>query len=279
MSKKNKVNQQCVAILDQQNNCLIDNFCYFEYPSICQWKHGSLPTTESTTMTTTTTSTPFTSNKPTTRITVCDFNKLQIVCPKEYSIYVFGGFYGRTQNGICGSSWQTNCNYDATISFRQRLRGFQSISINNFTSNFVGENPCPGVTQYAIIDYLCIPNNARKPDTLTCDSWMKTASFIRADGLPNYCDCSNNLIVPWNRISDCEPITTTFYYYEGFVTRGLQLLRTTTQSLYQNNVIKVNTNVIGTTTVFRFDAKSTTTTIIPTTGHSNGKCLKSHETS
>jgi hypothetical protein len=76
---------------------------------------------------------------------------------------------------------------------------------------------------------------------------MQTVDFKRVDGSVNQCMCQNNLIVSWDRITDCEPIQTTFFYYEGFVT-GVGIF---------NPVMNEN-------------PEATTTT----TGHSHGKCVK-----
>ncbi len=248
MINKKRIDKQCVSILDKNQYCVIDDFCYNEYPSICEWKNGIL----STTMLYVITTTPFTSDKPAIQVLVCESNPLNIECPAEHSIYVFKAFYGRTENNICGSSWSTECNYDnATASLRNRLIGYQSISNHNLTSGFVGDNPCYGVSKYAIIDYLCIQNDEFKPVLLPCEKWMNTVDFKRVDGLVNQCICQNNLIVSWDQITDCEPIQTTFFYYEGFVT-GLDSFDTTTNK----------------------SLKGTTTTTTTNTGNSHGKCVK-----
>lgn len=171
---------------------------------------------QKTTLSTSTTS--LTSNAPLTRVTVCNQNELNIECPIGYSIQIFKAFYGRSQNGTCGSSWNTNCTYDATNAFKNVFTGYQSVIVN-FTSYFVGYNPCPGVSKYAIIDYLCIPNNNRiDTNLITCREWMKTATFIKENDMANQCNCSNNKIVSWSNISKCKPVVTTFLFYEGFVT-------------------------------------------------------------
>jgi hypothetical protein len=98
------------------------------------------------------TTTPLTSDKPAIQVLVCESNPLNIECPAEHSIYVFNAFYGRTENNICGSLNAIMLN--ATVSLRNRLIGYQSISNDNLTSGFVGDNPCYGESKYAIIDYL-----------------------------------------------------------------------------------------------------------------------------
>ena len=207
---------------------------------LCEWENGVLPTTIATNTRTTTTTIPFTSHEPAIRVTVCDSNPLNIERPNGYSIYVFNAFFGRTQNNICGSSWYTNCIYDnATISLRERLIGYQSISVKNFISDLFGKNPCPGVSKYAIIDYLSVPNKEFLPIELNCAPWMQTVDFKSVDGSINECRCSNSLTVSWYHISDCTPIQTKFYFYKGFITGNAMAVEITT-----------------------------------TTGHSHAKCLK-----
>ena len=206
-----------MAISNQQENCLYDDWCSNLYPSICQWK-------ETISFTTTTLTTPkttvLTSNAPLKRVTVCDSYEMNISCPKGNYIQIFNAFYGRTKNGTCGSSWNTYCTYDATQTLRKYFTGYQSILVD-FTSDFVGNNPCPGVAKYAIIDYLCLVVNSVEPQMLSCNTWMQSAKFLKTNGDSNYCKCSNGNIVSWDSIDKCqEKITSTFIFYEGFITGG-----------------------------------------------------------
>ena len=195
-----------------------------------------------------------TTNTPLTRITVCDSSKLSIVCPSGYSIQVFKAFYGRTNNNTCGTSWNTNCKFDATQNLKKILIGYQSANVN-LTSAFVGENPCPNVLKYGIIDYVCIPMNLVEPKLLPCAKWMKSADLLKANGESNHCICSNNIKVSWENVDQCEPVVTKFYFYEAFITGGVfepsnNHLSTTTVASMISTVTKTeNTHITGSSSI------------------------------
>ena len=248
------MNQQCVVIPDQEHSCLIDDFCYNSYSSICQWKNGALPTILPTAKFTISTTTPqMTTNQPPKRVITCEKDILNIKCPSEYSIYVFNAFYGRTENGTCGSSWNTNCSYDAAKDLRQLFGGYQSIT-DNLTSSLVGHDPCPGVSQYAIVDYLCILNSPLKSIISNCDYWMKNSNFKSVDLSLNYCNCSStNRLITWDKMDECTPVTTTIPFYQGFMTLGLVpttvIPMNNTESISQYNQIRYRTGKLVTTTL------------------------------